>query len=90
MYYYQCRLRRGETFQTAYIPEKFAKPHNRLKIKKDDGTWEEGWFVQAIYYNSKVDEKMLPDSHKSTKEHRKRTGDSLPKVDDGLQVRYLR
>lgn len=43
MYYKQCKLIKGTTSQTAWIPEKFAVVGKFLKIKSDDG-----WQVMSI------------------------------------------
>jgi len=53
MNYFQCKLRKGNIEKTAWIPEKFAKKGQYLKLKKDNG-WE------VIKVNrTKVDEKVV-------------------------------
>jgi len=39
MTYTQCKLRRGNVFQTAWIPSLFAKENLYIKIKEEDG-WQ--------------------------------------------------
>jgi hypothetical protein len=43
--YRQCLLKRGESQQTSWLPEKFAQVGQLLKLKSDAGEWEEGWVV---------------------------------------------
>jgi hypothetical protein len=80
MYYRQCRLEKpGEFFTSytvSYIPDKYAKVGNKLNLKID-GIWSYGWIVKTAC--DKVHEDFLPDSHSAIKNHRKATGDSLPK-----------
>lgn len=49
LHYRQCILRKksGETFleQTSYIPEPYCKKGMILKLKDDEGTWDDGWEV---------------------------------------------
>jgi hypothetical protein len=78
MTYTQCTLRKDNSYQTAFIPTKFATMNKVLKIKDENGNWEDGWVV--IGKGSTVDEKHLPDSHAEIKAHRKATGDSMKKV----------
>jgi hypothetical protein len=33
----------------AWIPENFANLHKVIKLKRDDGTWSDGWHVKEIY-----------------------------------------
>ena len=81
MTYNQCRFERttengGTISYVAFIPTKFAIIGERVKLKFDDN-WIDGWVVHSI--SEPVEENCLPDSHKSIKQHRKNTGDSLPK-----------
>lgn len=76
MAYIQCKLTKIDTYQVAYIPEKFAKAGKIVKIKQDDG-WDDGWCVSEIYLSSKTDKE--PNVVQAVKKHRKRTGDSLKK-----------
>ena len=55
----QCRLvkwddekdihKEGYTVYNCWIPEKHAVPLKVLRIKQDDGTWEDGWTVMQVY-----------------------------------------
>lgn len=46
-FYKQCALQRKNTHHMAWIPESFAVEGKFIKIKKDDGTWEDGWEVMS-------------------------------------------
>ena len=74
--YCQCSLEKtietGVVKQVAFIPKKFAKLNDTIKIKKDDG-WDHGWVVKSV--GTELAEENLPDSHKGIKQHKKRTGD---------------
>ena len=41
----QCKLRRLDTVQVTWLPTKFARKGHFVKLKSDDGTWEDGWEV---------------------------------------------
>jgi len=43
MFYRQCILQKNHTWQTAYIPEEFAKNGKILRIKEDNG-----WVVKNV------------------------------------------
>ena len=56
--YVQCRLikwvdpnddHNGFLITISWLPEKFAKVYNVLKLKNDDGTWSDGWQVTDKY-----------------------------------------
>ena len=68
--YTQCRLERENTFQTAYIPSKFARSGQILRIKG-----ENGWRVAFV--GATVD--APPNVRKMIKAHRDNTGDSEKK-----------
>jgi hypothetical protein len=61
--------------QVSFIPAKFAKKNVVVKLKDDNGEWEDGWKVVTVGVGA--DNSNLPDSHKAIKAHRRRTGDSL-------------
>jgi hypothetical protein len=50
--YTQCRLvkkiRGGETIQTSYIPTEFAKVGRVVKVREDDGSWDDGWVIRIV------------------------------------------
>ena len=47
--YTQCTLRKDNRYQTSWLPSKFAKVARVLKLRRPDGTWENGWIVVAAY-----------------------------------------
>lgn len=81
-YYRQCRLQKrlgeGITELMSWIPEQFANVGSVVKLRDDNGVWEDGWFV-AFASQTRLDDNQLPDYHKEIKAHRKATGDSQPK-----------
>jgi len=77
--YRQCGLLRelpndSTSFQTSFIPARFAKPQQVVRLRQADGQWEDGWKVVSI--GAGVDDDHLPDPHKRIGLHRKSTGDS--------------
>ncbi len=78
--YKQCRLvkktQTGQVETVSWIPEKFAVVGGVVKLKKDDGKWENGYVVMSA---SEAAIDAPPDFRKSIRQHKKRTGDSLPK-----------
>ena len=77
--YVQCNLERvlqsGDTvYETAWIPKGLAKLNTVLKIRVG-GRWEDGWVVSYV-----GQERVgVPDVQRGIRQHKKRTGDSLPK-----------
>jgi hypothetical protein len=45
----QCKLRRGNTVQTTWIPSKIAVVGNIVNLKEADGSWDDGWEVLETY-----------------------------------------
>ena len=81
IYYQQCRLVKklpeGEMCQISWIPAKFAIQGKCLKLRQDN-VWDNGWIVEEVW-SSKVADDDMTNSHDAIKQHRKATGDSLPK-----------
>ena len=50
--YRQCRLvkkiRGGESIQTSYLPAEFAREGRIVKIREDDGSWDDGWVIRLV------------------------------------------
>lgn len=42
------KTREGETIQTSYIPAEFAKVGRVVKIRQDDGAWDDGWVIRLV------------------------------------------
>jgi hypothetical protein len=82
IYFRQCQLSRktetGVIKTTTYLPQKYAEVGAELRLRDEDNNWTYGWVVDAAH-EPLIAEDLLPDSHKARKEHRKNTGDSLPK-----------
>jgi len=54
MNYTQCLLvkenKDGEVFKTVcWIPSEFAQRYRVLKLKEDNGEWNDGWMVEHSY-----------------------------------------
>ena len=51
-YYCWCEMKKnvpgGVKVDMAWIPEKFAQIDKYIKIKQNDGTWEDGWKVTYV------------------------------------------
>ena len=73
MTYTQCGLYRKNVKKVSWIPTEFARTGKALKLK-DNGIWEDGWIVEWV---GQTDDR--PDVNKTIRNHRKNTGDSLPK-----------
>ena len=69
MYYRQCKLRRGNSFTTTWIPEKYAKKGKYLKLKNDD-VWVDGWLVTEVGENRKPEE-LVKERSQDYKQQRK-------------------
>lgn len=58
-YYVQCELNKrvggGILHDVAWIPERFAVIGKQIKIKRDDGTWDDGWTVTKTYSKIEAD-----------------------------------
>jgi hypothetical protein len=67
-------MRRKDTHLVSWIPSKFAKVGGVVKLK-DDGKWTDGWVIQWTGSTGEIPE----ETKKLIKDHRKATGDSLPK-----------
>lgn len=73
-YYRQCSMRRKIAediykLHVAWIPDKHAKVGKYIKIKLDDGTWEDGWEITAVW--TKKDAKFVEDGERDYKKQRK-------------------
>lgn len=81
IYYRQCRMykKHSETCwseQVSYIPEPYCVVGKVLKLRDEEGNWEDGWIVKTAS-SYRFPEQSVPDSHRDIKGHRKRTGDSI-------------
>jgi hypothetical protein len=50
--YRQCRmvkrLRDGEAIETSYLPAEFAKVGRIVKVREEDGAWDDGWVIRSV------------------------------------------
>ena len=81
--YRQCTLykpcgKEARKVMVSHIPETFAQVGNVLKLKQEDSTWDDGWIVETV--SVRIEDADLPNSRKAIKQHRKATGDALPKI----------
>lgn len=64
---------------TAWIPEQFAKEGGVIKIKDDNGNWDDGWVI--VFARDDAGPEPTP-WWQLVRGHRDATGDSLPKNSD--------
>jgi hypothetical protein len=76
-HYRQCVLRKGNRSQVSWIPARFASIGQTLKLKREDGTWNNGWVVMSV--SAAVEEDEIVDSNAARRKHRRNTGDALRK-----------
>lgn len=83
VFYRQCRLvkkiKDGRAITVSWIPEPYCVADKVLKLKNEDDTWDDGWVVESAS-EQRVAKENLSDPHTSIKNHRKNTGDALPKL----------
>jgi hypothetical protein len=46
--YRQCKLRKGNSFQTSWLPDCFAKLGKVLRLRDQDKKWDDGWVVIEV------------------------------------------
>ncbi len=84
MRFRQCTLRRRESvgrevITTAFLPEKFARLEQVVKLRQADGVWSDGWRIEHI--GTTMEQYEMPDVHVGIRRHRQATGDALPRRD---------
>ena len=78
----QCKLRRvNGTITHSWIPSKFAVKGKYLKLKNDDGEWENGWCVEEVWGTRKSID-VLKDAE-GYKKQRERTDGYREADEDG-------
>ncbi|TWU54918.1 hypothetical protein Poly51_36500 [Rubripirellula tenax] len=81
--YVQCAMRRiiagGSERTTSYIPMPFAKLGKVLKLRDDSDRWVDGWVVECVG-DLIVEGDSVPDYRRAIRNHRKSTGDSVPRL----------
>jgi hypothetical protein len=84
VFYRQCRLvkrvENGELVLVLWIPEPYASAGRAVKLRDDDGAWDDGWVVLCAGEN-RLSADQVPDFHQLSKAHLRATGDaqSAPK-----------
>jgi hypothetical protein len=67
-FYRQCVLKRGTAQTTSWIPEKFAQKRRPVKLRQDDGSWEDGWVVASVGSRASAEQvQMYERSHTRTR-----------------------
>ncbi len=63
--YRQCQLEKGSYSQTAFLPEKFCKVGQKVRLRLG-GIWEDGWKVVSSD-SLAFEEGSLPDIRSSSR-----------------------
>jgi hypothetical protein len=75
-YYRQCKLQKkisdGIKETTSYIPEPYCVQGKVLKLRDDNGVWEDGWKVIFASEHRHTEEETNKNAHQWTK-HRQAT-----------------
>lgn len=69
MLFRQCLLRKEDRVLTTWIPDSFASVGKLLKLKNDNGEWDDGWKVVETY--NRVSEKEVIDNSRDFMRQRK-------------------
>jgi hypothetical protein len=79
VFYRQCRLVKrleaGELVLVSWIPEPYASAGRAVKLRDDDGAWDDGWVVVGAGTN-RLPADQVPDFHQLSKAHLRATGDA--------------
>jgi hypothetical protein len=79
VFYRQCRLvkkiENGELQLVSWIPEPHAVTGRIVKLRDDDGAWDDGWVVVGAGEN-RLPADQVPDFHQISKAHLRATGDA--------------
>ena len=74
--YHQCvlekKLSNGTKTTTTFLPKKYSQVGKVIKLKSNDGTWEDGWVVQQVSKDNFNSDYINVASREYLK-HRKRT-----------------
>ena len=58
-------------FQTSWIPEQYARVGNSVKLKNENGEWEDGWFIYFADTDHKMESKYVNERGQDYKRTRK-------------------
>ncbi len=79
VFYRQCRLVKrlevGELVLVSWLPEPYASTGRPVKLRDDDGAWDDGWVVACAGEN-RLPAAEVPDFHQLIRGHRRATGDA--------------
>jgi hypothetical protein len=79
VFYRQCRLvkrvENGEFVLVSWLPEPHAATGRMVKLRNDDGSWNDGWEVVGAGTN-RLPAALVPDFHQLSKAHLRATGDA--------------
>ena len=85
VFYRQCRLVKrtatGELAQVSWLPEPYTSAGRVVKLRDDDGAWDDGWVIRSAGPN-RLAADQLPDFHELSKAHRRATGDADTRAKD--------
>lgn len=68
-FYRQCKLKKGTTHTTSWIPEEFAKTGKNIRLRQPNKEWDRGWQVESV--GGRMEEKMLRERSQDYKNARK-------------------
>jgi hypothetical protein len=79
VFYRQCRLVKrfegGELVLVSWIPEPYASAGRAVKLRDDDGAWDDGWVVASAGRN-RLPADEVPDYRQLIRGHLRATGDA--------------
>jgi hypothetical protein len=55
----QCKLQKGNSITTSWIPSKFAIKGNYVKLKNKYNEWINGWRVISVFQPSKTSNNII-------------------------------
>lgn len=56
--YKQCEIVKAGFLDTCWIPVEHAKQGKYIKLKNEDGTWDDGWQVREVYSTTRAIEEI--------------------------------
>jgi hypothetical protein len=64
-------MERFGAIQVAFIPARFAEVERKIRVKQDDGSWQDDWFVKAVY--GSLPSETVAKNERNWKSHRRGT-----------------
>jgi hypothetical protein len=71
--YRQCQLTKDNKKRVAWIPSKFALVGKVIKIKDDNGEWNDGWIVERASSNEVCEDYLV--EHERDYKHQREASD---------------